>query len=123
MTAQRILLVNGDFDTRQAYRILLELKGFTVLEAATAADALALVRQDPPDLVIQELRLGGAADGVELIRAVKRAGTARPLAVLVITSQALEGERAASAGCDAFLLKPCRPSQMLEAARRLLAVA
>jgi CheY-like chemotaxis protein len=120
MNVKRVLLVNGDEHTRHAYRILLQLNGFRVREAGDGVAALEAVRQEPPDLIVQELRLG-AVDGLELIRSVKRSEATRHIWILVISSQVLDGEKATRAGCDGFLAKPCRPSQMLAAAQRMLA--
>jgi two-component system, cell cycle response regulator DivK len=120
MNAKRILLVNGDEHTRYTYRVLLQLNGFSVQEAGDGVKALEAVRLQPPDLIVQELRLG-ALEGLELIRTVKRTEATRHIWILVISSQALDGEKATEAGCDGFLAKPCRPSQMMEAAQRMLA--
>jgi two-component system, cell cycle response regulator DivK len=120
MNARHVLLVNGDAHTRHLYRVILEHGGLRVSEAASGAAAIALLHIDSPDLIVQEIRFT-AGSGLELIHAVRRSPATARIRVVVITSQVLEEQRARSAGCDAFFAKPCRPSRVLDAARRLLA--
>ena len=86
-----VMVVDDDDGGRYATRRMLERGGFSVVEAATAAQALA-VMHTRPDLVLLDLRLPDA-DGVEVCREIKR-------------NAAADRERVFAAGADGYLVKP-----------------
>lgn len=121
MISRNILLVNGDEPTRDIYQTHLERNGFAVRQARSGREALGLVEDAVPDLIVQELDLG-AFGGFELIRALRADARTRAISIVVVTSQVLDADReeARVAGCNAFLAKPCTPTQMLAQVRLLL---
>ena len=118
---ERVLVVEDDAEARAAIAGLLRDWGFEVLEASSAERAIELARLRTPSIVIADLRLGGALDGIELI-ALLRANLGRELpAALIsgeITTQALE--RSVAAGVPR-LLKPVSPPRLRAVMQRLLA--
>jgi CheY-like chemotaxis protein len=86
---------------------LLRVAGHEVLAAATAADGVALTREQRPDLVLMDLGLPDM-DGtiaLELIRADHEVARTR---VVAFTAHAMEGDRdyALEVGFDGYLSKP-----------------
>lgn len=121
MISRNVLLVNGDEPTRDLYQTHLENNGFAVRQARSGLEALGLVRQSLPDVIIQELDLG-TFGGLDLLRALRAEARTRAITIIVVSAHVLDGdrERARAAGCDAFLAKPCTPSRMLAQMRLLL---
>jgi two-component system cell cycle response regulator DivK len=121
MTSRNVLLVNGDEPTRDIYQTHLESNGYAVRQARSGLEALGLVEQSVPDLIVQELDLG-TFGGLELIRALRAEARTRAVSIIVVSARVLDGDRedARVAGCDAFLSKPCTPSQMLAQVHLLL---
>jgi DNA-binding response OmpR family regulator len=64
---KRVLLVEDDTDVRETLASALEYHGYEVYPAATAAEALAVLRAWPPALLV--LDLNGVGDGTALARA------------------------------------------------------
>jgi CheY-like chemotaxis protein len=75
-----------------------------------------------PDLVLLDVMLPGALDGLHVCRAIK-AGPNPPL-VLLLTSLGGRGRIAVGqkAGADAYLLKPFSPLQLIEIINHLLGI-
>lgn len=126
MSAERpeltVLLVQPSEDTLDLYSEYLAAQGVACVTATNAADALAAAPQ--ADLVVTGILLPGTADGVELIAWLRAGEATRRLPIIVLTACATEREhgRATAAGCDAFLVKPCLPSELLAEILRVAAV-
>ncbi|PAW68328.1 MAG: hypothetical protein B9S34_02725 [Opitutia bacterium Tous-C1TDCM] len=117
---RRKLLVVDDVDTnRHVLRDLLAPLGFEMLEAADGPAALRQVAAARPDLVFLDLRMPGM-DGFELARRLRALPdghdpAARPLKLIAMSASVLSFNRADAfaAGCDDFLPKPFRESDLL----------
>ncbi len=119
--APRRLLVVDDVAVNRSLLIeMLTPLGFTVSEAADGAAALDLVNQSPPDGLILDLRMPGI-DGLELTRRIRATHGASPKVILMSASVlAFDPQVAFDAGCDDFLPKPFRESDLLDRLGRAL---
>ncbi|GID94025.1 response regulator [Amorphoplanes digitatis] len=87
-------------------------------EAGDGADAVSLVEELRPDVVLMDLRMPGM-DGVEATRLIYATASPHPVRVLVLTTFNLD-DRAATAirhGASGFLLKDTTPAQLTDAVR------
>src|SRR6185503_21246347 len=94
---------------------LLTAHGATVLTAASAAEALVLVREQKPDLLISDIGLP-EMDGYELIQQVRREpwpGRDIPAIALTAYARSEDRTRALRAGYQAHIAKPVEPSELL----------
>jgi len=107
-----ILLVEDNALVIGALRLLLEETGHRVSDASTVNDATRVLREDPPDVVLLDLTLGGE-DGLTLMRSIDANGAARPI-VVALTGHDDEAtlERCTAAGCRAVLVKPIAPMKL-----------
>ena len=78
----RILVADDDAEQIAVLRKLLEAFGYDVGTALSTAEVLRELEQHPPDLLAVDLRFPHAADGLELIREIRRTGCRLPLIVL-----------------------------------------
>jgi two-component system, response regulator PdtaR len=93
--------------------------GFTVLEAANAEQALAVVvRATDLDVLFTDINMSGRMDGLELARRVSRV---RPDIHLLLTSGKVRPARAEIPPAGAFISKPYSPIAMTDAVARMLA--
>ncbi len=117
-----MLVVDDYADARAMYAAWLQVSGYRVTEASTAADALALARAEPPAAVLMDLSLPGV-DGIEATRQLKADPRTRHVPVVAITGhvEAHVADAAAAAGCDAFIVKPSPAPDVVEAIGRLIA--
>jgi Lrp/AsnC family transcriptional regulator, regulator for asnA, asnC and gidA len=121
----RILVVDDDPDFVEFIRLALSAAGFEVSTANRGEDAIALMRVSRPDLVIMDVMMRGALDGVQTVREMRTDGDLRTVPVLMvssITDSALAGllPRESSLPVDNFLAKPIEMSLLVSEVRRLL---
>jgi two-component system chemotaxis response regulator CheY len=92
-----------------------------IVEAGSGFDALRLLPRSTYDLVITDINMPDI-NGLELIRFVRQSSHLASVAVLVISTQSSERDRARSLslGADEFLAKPFTPEQLVAAVDKCL---
>lgn len=119
----RLLLVEDFEDAREMYRMSLEFLGFRVFTARDAIEGLEVARKEMPDLILMDAGLPGLSgwDAVAIIKADPRL---QRIPLLMLTGHVLKEseERAARAGADGFIPKPCLPDELAKEIRAALAV-
>jgi CheY-like chemotaxis protein len=115
--AKRILIVDGDADSRSVYRIMLQHRGHEVDEARDGAEALRRLAGTEYDVVIMELTLQ-ELDGHVLLE--RLCGSYAGLEVIVLTARSLpdDRDRAMRAGCARYLTKPLQPQELVREVER-----
>jgi len=107
MASAPILIVDDTPVNLKLTRILLVNEGYKVLTAASAEEALELLRGYHPSLVLADIQLPGM-DGLEFTRRIKQEPSTRDIMVVALTAFAMKGDeqRAIDAGCDGYITKP-----------------
>jgi CheY-like chemotaxis protein len=102
-----ILIVDDNPQNLKLARVLFTSHGYHVLTAADAEQAISVVAQTPPKLILMDLQLPGM-DGLELTRRLKADPLHRQTIIVAVTASAMKGdeEKAARAGCDGYVTKP-----------------
>ena len=120
-TACLVLVVDDFHDNREMYTQYLSFAGYRVAEAVDGEDALAKARSLLPDVIVMDLSLP-RLDGWEATRRLKKDPLTQAIPVIALTGHALAGhaEVAMGAGCDAFVTKPCVPSELETRVREML---
>jgi two-component system KDP operon response regulator KdpE len=113
-----VLLVEDDQTLRRVMRAQFRAWDFTVTEAGSGEEALGVVSEAPPDLVVLDLGLPGI-DGLETIRYLRTFST---VPVLVLTVRDALGDKIAAleSGADDYVLKPFEPEELRARARAQL---
>jgi two-component system, sensor histidine kinase len=117
--SRRILVIEDNTDAREMLSIALRLAGHEVLEAATGADGIEMVRRHRPEIVLVDIGLPDI-DGYEVARRLRQMGDGR-FRLIALTGYGQARDRALSqaAGFDAHLLKPVDPSTLEAAIQHL----
>ena len=112
--ATRVLIADDSMRAREGLRALLSMwqEIEVVGEAANGLDAVRLVAECRPDIVLMDLHMP-ALDGVQATRLIKQQWPA--VTVVALTMYAVEQSAALAAGADAFLLKGGTPERLLAA--------
>jgi excisionase family DNA binding protein len=115
-----ILVVDDDERVREYVRVNLELEGYSVLEAGSAEEGLALLDEgNPPQLILLDVLMPGT-DGWEMLQRIQEKHGSIPV---VMFSGTAEGEReAASRGASGFVGKPFDPHSLVERAKQIIPV-
>jgi len=110
----RVLIADDSARTREGLRVLFATwPEITVVgEAADGQEAMQLVAECRPDVVLMDLHMP-VLDGVRATRLIKQQWPA--VTVIVLTMYAVEQSAALAAGADAFLIKGSAPERLLAA--------
>src|SRR5207253_3123740 len=86
---------------------LLVSEGYLIRTAANAEEALSVLQEFRPRLILMDLQLPGMS-GLALTRQLKADPCCRDIVILALTAFAMKGdeERAREAGCDGYVSKP-----------------
>jgi CheY-like chemotaxis protein len=117
-----VLVVDDDRDTRELYRLVLEMADYRVLDAGSIADAVRLSRTEHPAIAIADWRLPDG-NGFELADAV--AGVCRRTGLLAVTGVTLtpsEIDTARARGFQRVMQKPVLPDVLVQAIGEMLDV-
>lgn len=108
---RRILVVEDNVDTAISMADILRLSGHEVQLAHDGAWALKCAQAFRPEFVFLDLGLPGL-DGFEVARSLRREPGLESVRIIALTGSghADARERALSAGCDQFMLKPMDPA-------------
>ena len=107
MPGEPILVVDDQPQNLKLARVILELAGYDVRTASSAAEALETLAAWRPRLILMDVQLPDL-DGLELTRRLKSDERTREIVVVALTAYAMRGDRdrATAAGCDGYIAKP-----------------
>jgi CheY-like chemotaxis protein len=110
-----ILVVEDNPDNMALIEQILEDEGFCVLKAILARDGIALLKEEPVDLILMDLSLPEMG-GLEATGIIKAEQATKNIPVIALTAHAMKTDRetALSAGCDGYLTKPINEEELLE---------
>ncbi len=111
----RILIVEDNAANMKLAVLMLEGKGYHVLQAPDAETGVRLARAEIPDLILMDVHLPGM-DGLAATRLLKGDPATRDIRIVALTALAMSGdrERIEAAGCDDYLSKPFHYQQLLK---------
>jgi two-component system, OmpR family, KDP operon response regulator KdpE len=107
----RILLVDDEVAIQRAVGPLLRSRGYDVDVAGTGGDALRMIAEQPPDLIVLDLGLPDL-EGTEVCRRV-RATSKVPIVVLSARGAEADKVNALDLGADDYVTKPFGPEELL----------
>ena len=116
-----ILVAEDNATNRELFRELLQARGYTVVEACDGPEALRMIEQSRPDIVLLDIGMP-VLDGFAVLRAIRENPRLAALPVLAVTAYAMQGdrERVLSSGFDGYLSKPINATLLAEELERLL---
>jgi len=118
----RALVVDDDAATRKLLKRVLESHGEALKTAASAAEALEMIAETPPDALVADIGMPDE-DGYSLMRKIRRlpssrGGIARALA-LTAYARPEDRARALTAGFQQYVAKPVEPDELAAVVAKL----
>jgi CheY-like chemotaxis protein len=119
----RILIVDDNWTNRRLLFKILEPLGFELREAENGQEALEIWQGWKPHLIWMDMRMP-VLNGYEAARRIKTTSQGQATSVIALTASSFEENRAVtlSAGCDDFLRKPFRETDIFEMINKHLGV-
>jgi CheY-like chemotaxis protein len=116
-----VLVVDDDQGVRELVRANLELEGYAVREAASADEGLAVLEEEPPDLILLDVMMP-EVDGWEMLRRIQERFGVGSIPVIVFSGQVEEEavSQAATRGARGFLGKPFDLRQLVDQAKQIV---
>jgi two-component system, cell cycle response regulator DivK len=114
MTGRSVLIVEDNDKNMKLLRDLLQVSGYQTLEATTGEQAVELVLEESPSLVLMDVQLPGI-DGTQALARLRENERTASIPVIALTAQAMHGdlERFLQAGFDGYLSKPVDIAELL----------
>lgn len=102
-----ILLVEDNPHTRESFAFYLSTCAYEVMLATSGLEALALLEQQQPDLILMDVQMADL-DGLEAVRRIRSQERLRTIPIIALTALAMTGdrERCLTAGFTDYLSKP-----------------
>ena len=117
--APRILFAEDDPGVREALARALRFEGYDVQTASDGGQALELVGENPPDLVILDVMMP-FVDGLDVCRRVREKYRQMPILMLTARHEISDRVAGLDAGADDYLAKPFALEELLARIRALL---
>jgi CheY-like chemotaxis protein len=121
MSSPYVLLVEDNETNQMLTMAVLQRDGYRVEAAATADEALAMIRARKPDLILMDVQLPGK-DGLTFTRGLKGNPDTASIPVVAMTAHAMIGDeaQALAAGCAGYIAKPIDTRTLGDEVRRHL---
>jgi two-component system, chemotaxis family, chemotaxis protein CheY len=119
--AKTVMVVDDSASLRQVVGIALKGAGYEVLEGCDGADALTKLTGQKVHLIISDVNMPNM-DGISFVKAVKQMPNYKftPIIMLTTESQEATKQQGQAAGAKAWVVKPFKPEQMLDAVSKLI---
>ena len=119
--ATKIMYIEDNFENRVLVRRLLQASGYEIVEAENASQAVDLMREGLPDLILMDINLP-EVDGYTLTGRIKSIPFLQPIPIIALTANVMKGdrERTLDAGCDGYIEKPIDVDTFIDQILRFL---
>ena len=117
-----ILIVEDNDLNMKLFNDLLQAHGYNTLQTKDGREAVALVRENRPDLVLMDIQLPEIS-GLEVTKMIKADEELKDIPVIAVTAFAMKGdeERIREGGCEGYIAKPISVPTFLETVAKYLA--
>lgn len=122
---RKALIVDDQPDIRKLILMTMESEEYELYEASNGEDAWRLAQNLQPAVVLLDVMMPGSMDGYQVCEKIKTdANLQHTIKVILLTArgQHTDIERGQAVGCDAYLVKPFSPLEMLNTVDRLVAI-
>ena len=119
---KKILIVDDRIEPRELVEVALRSGRYQLLQAENGAKAIAIAREEKPDLIIMDVMMPGIINGLEATRALKNDPETNDITILMLTVKAQEEDRkkGLDAGAAGYLSKPFSPLELIKKVEEVL---
>jgi two-component system, OmpR family, response regulator VicR len=117
-----VIYIEDDPEMIELVTLILTRRGFSIIGALDGQQGLDLIERNPPDLILLDLMMPGL-DGWDVYHQLKAKEATKNTPVIIITAKAQPIDRVLGisiAKVDAYISKPFRPQELLEAIETII---
>ncbi|SMF41750.1 response regulator [Desulfovibrio gilichinskyi] len=120
---KKILIVEDDLKSCKLVRDLLEVLGFTTIEADNGVTGVRMAESDKPDLILMDVQLPHM-NGVDATRALKSNSVTSKIPVIGVSAHSMRGDDAKmlNAGADGYISKPIDTRLLIKTIKDILKI-
>ena len=113
MSNKNVMVVEDNEKNRKLMRVILKAKGYTVTEASTGEEALNILKNQKPDIILMDIQLPGI-DGITLAKQIKGNTITKDIPIIAVTAYAMKGDKQKilECGCDDYVSKPINTQEL-----------
>ncbi|MCF6155183.1 MAG: response regulator [Candidatus Brocadia sp.] len=113
MSGKNVMVVEDNEKNRKLMRVVLKAKGYNVIEAITGEEALAILKNQKPDIILMDIQLPGI-DGLTLVKQIKADAITKDIPIIAVTAYAMKGDeqKILDTGCNAYVSKPINTQEL-----------
>ena len=113
MSDKNVMVVEDNEKNRKLMRVVLKAKGYNIIEATTGEEALSLLKNQKPDIILMDIQLPGI-DGLTLIKQIKASAVTKDIPIIAVTAYAMKGDeqKILDTGCNAYVSKPINTQEL-----------
>ncbi|MBY0227128.1 MAG: phosphate regulon transcriptional regulator PhoB [Hyphomicrobium sp.] len=117
----KVLIVEDEDSLVTLLSYNLQSEGYTVVHTPSGTDAVMMMQEERPDIVILDWMLPGLA-GIEICRQIRARPDTKGLPVIMLTARGEEGDRirGLQTGADDYVVKPFSVSELVARVKALL---
>jgi two-component system phosphate regulon response regulator PhoB len=117
----KVLIVEDEDSLVTLLSYNLQAEGYAVVHAPTGGDAMMVVKEERPDIVILDWMLPGLS-GIEICRQIRARPETKALPIIMLTARGEEGDRVRGlqTGADDYVVKPFSVSELVARVKALL---
>ncbi len=121
MMAEKILIVDDDYDTLRLVGLMLERQGYAIIAAENGQQALQALKSEKPDLVLLDVMMPGM-DGYEVAQRIRLDQETADIPIIMFTAKTQVEDKVTGleAGVDVYLTKPTQPRELFAQVKVLL---
>ena len=116
-----ILVVEDNENNMMLVRDVLQMKGYTVLEATTGTEGVRLALEANPDLILMDIHLPDIS-GIEALTQIRAAPPVRKVPAIAVSASVMpeDQQKIITSGFDAYITKPLNMRNFLVSVEKLL---
>ncbi len=119
--AKTILIVDDSASLRQVVSIALKGAGYDVIEGCDGVDGLSKLDGTKVHLIVSDVNMPNM-DGLTMVKKIKEMPAYKFTPIIMLTTEASEDKKdiGKAAGVKAWMVKPFKPDQMIDAVSKLI---
>ena len=116
-----ILIIEDNEKNLKLVRDVLQVKGYSTIDAGTAEDGIQLALERMPDLILMDIQLPGM-NGIEALKVLRANTVTAAIPAIAVTASVMQRDRnlITEAGFDGYLGKPLNLKEFLAAVKAML---